>query len=176
MKKFTAILLAVIVIFSAMSMMVFAEEGTATVSTGDFTKFTCEFCGTEFEKQDAYTAHIKAYFPEPGHAHTCGHKLADGTTCTQVFYTREAYDAHCTVCKEADDMDKAKLAFKEGDYLNAIKYFFNVVVEFVKGDTFKSITGTVSDIAGKIDFNKIINAVKDLFGKIPFDKIGDLFA
>lgn len=176
MKKFTAILLAVLTIFSAMSMMVFAADTAGATSEGVST-YTCEFCGYVFQQNehDKYIAHINSYFPTTNHEHVCGRVHPDGTVCTEVFYTKEAYALHCTTCKEASEMDLAKLAFEDGDYLGAIKHFINVVVDFVKSDTFKSITDTVSGIFGKIDFNKIINSVKDVAGKLPLDKIGDLF-
>ncbi len=163
MKKFLAVLFAVMFAFSACC-VAFAAPA----------ELTCDFCHAEFETAAELKAHIESTFPNADHSKTCTNTIiVDGvvTKCGEVFHSKAAYDAHQTTCSNASDADLMKAYFKAGDIGAALKCLFNIIVDFVKGDTFKGIIDKVGGVVKGIDLGGIFNTVKDLVSKIPFDDI-----
>lgn len=180
MKKFLAVLFSVLFVFSACTMAFAANE-----------KLVCDFCGKEFATKAELEAHINETFPVKDHIHECEYCFEQFTTltayaahltqceegghafecpnkangCTETFDTKAAYEAHECEFGSLSDM------FKNGHYKEAAKYILNVIIDFVKSDTFKGIIDKVVGVVKGIDFGAVFGKVKDIAGKIPFEDI-----
>lgn len=146
MKKFLALALAVICIFS-MATVVFAAELPTTK--------TCGICGAKTTNDDDYNAHLSAgcglcpYCSNPfstaekleNHKHNYCKDFAGKATCDYCGAASEGteaeFDAHVEACK-------AK--------------YFNIPLA--------KIIATVKNLLAKIDFSAVFATVKDLGGKL----------
>lgn len=142
MKKFLALALAVICIFS-MATVAFA---------GLDYSWECEFCGGTTTSYDALQEHIKAnncgrcQYCEKGfetadllaaHEKECPKGSAHCDYCGKDFSPISAYDAHLEACKA--------------------KYFNIPLAKIIE---------TVKNLLAKIDFEAVFATVKDLGGKL----------
>ena len=153
MKKFIAILLAVLTVLSAASVMVFAADATTT-TTANTVK--CDFCDKEFADLAALKTHLDGTFPVKDHTKACPNE-----GCDYTFTTKVAYDAHAAVCEfkpvEKTDAEKLQEAIADKKYDEVCKIIISMIVSFVKSDEFKKITTKVADLIGKINFDKVFS-------------------
>ena len=143
MKKFLALALAVICIFS-MATVAFAETnvparkcdacGTTFTTDAEFRTHVetacdrvCSFCKNTLETNESKAAHEKECLKGSAHCDYCG----------KDFCPVSAYDSHLEDCK-------AK--------------YYNIPLA--------KIVATIKDLFSKIDWSSVINTVKDLGGKI----------
>lgn len=148
MKKFLAIVLAVICIFSMATVAFAADSYLPTTKV-------CAICGASTTNPDDYNAHLSAgcgkcaYCETPwstkeeleNHQHNYCLNFAGKATCDYCGAASEsteaAFDAHVEECK-------AK--------------YFNIPLA--------KIIATVKDILSKIDFEQVIGTVKSLAEKV----------
>ncbi|GEM_PF-3393555 len=178
MKKFVALLLAMLIALSA-TVVSFAEtypeEGNAD--------YVCDYCGAGFLNAASLADHIAATFPYPNHDAVCAFeydKNHDGeitadevcTFCTKYRATLEAHQKdECEFKDTETNWEKAVAYFKAGTIGLGFKYLGKVIVEFLKSDTFKNILNKVVDAVKGIDLSGVFSTVKGLFAKIPFDTL-----
>ena len=147
MKKVLSVLLAVLFVFSAMSVMASAWS----------TK--CPYCGEEFTDEKAYTEHMKLYNFTDGHYVTCpytGEDYKDGG-CGESFATKEAYDIHVANCPHNGDYSaKGYAKVILGELWNTIKG-----VDW--GGLFSSLVAIVKALFKGVDFGKMVDLVKGMF-------------
>lgn len=88
MKKFIAILLAVLTVLSATSMMVFAGTGDETTEK----PFECTLCDAKFATQKELDDHYASTFPIKTHKKACEYG------CGTEFDNIKAYENHLNYC------------------------------------------------------------------------------
>lgn len=204
MKKFIAILLAVLTVLSVASVVAFAGDTTTTTEkevypctvSGCGAKFdtaaaladhrknvhpaaskdyVCDFCGKGFATMNELKAHIDETYAVASHVQYCDN-YGEGK-CTESFHSKAAYEAHMKICKYNDtrtDAQKLKDAIAAKDYKEALSLIVKIVVNFVKSDEFKKITSKVAELVGKINFDKLFATAKDLLQKLPLDQIKNI--
>jgi hypothetical protein len=144
MKKFLAIVLAVICIFSM---------ATVAFAAGDLGHgYTCNVCGGSTSSQAELNKHLAAA--------TCG----KCQYCGQGFNTAEEIAEHEYVCRENSiTCDYCGTNFDSTDdfdaHIEACKAkYFNIPLA--------KIVAVIKDIFSKIDFEALLGTVKDLGGKL----------
>lgn len=141
MKKFLAVLLAVICIFS-MSTVAFAMDHG----------YVCDNCGGTSASASEFAAHLAAK--------TCG----KCQYCAQGFNTAEEIAEHELVCRKANvTCDYCGTTFEQNvefnNHIEACKAkYFNIPLA--------KIVATIKDLLAKIDFEALFGTVKDLGGKL----------
>ena len=173
MKKFIAILLAVLTVLSVASVVAFAGD-TTTTTTEVEKKVVCDFCGEKFATIADLKTHLDGTYPVASHVQYCDNAEKG---CTESFHTKAAYEAHMKICEYNDtrtDAQKLKDAIAAKDYKEALSLIVKIVVNFVKSDEFKKITSKVAELVGKINFDKLFATAKDLLQKLPLDQIKNI--
>ena len=142
MKKFLAVLLAVICIFS-MSTVAFAAMDHG---------YVCDNCGGTSASAAEFNAHLAAK--------TCG----KCQYCAQGFNTAEEIAEHEYVCP------KAYVGCDYCGGVFASNADFDAHIEACKAKYFNiplaKIVATIKDLLAKIDFEALFGTVKDLGGKL----------
>lgn len=144
MKKFLALVLAVICIFS-MATVAFAGDDLGH-------GYVCTVCGGSTGSADALAKHLAAA--------TCG----KCQYCEQGFNTAEEIAAHEYVCRSNSiTCDYCGGFFDSTDdydaHIEACKAkYFNIPVA--------KIVATIKDLFSKIDWSSVLGTVKDLGGKL----------
>lgn len=173
MKKFVAILLAVMFVLSSsvIALAAYDEGGTA--------EYKCQYCDATFDNAASLADHSAATFPVAGHTTTCSNHCdidfdGEDDKCTfETKYVAEM-DRHQAVCDYIDgssNWDKAVNYFKAGNIECGLKYLGKAIIDFVKSDTFKGIVDKVVGVVKGIDFGSVISTVKGVIEKIPFSDI-----
>lgn len=201
MKKLLAVMFAVLFAFSCMT-IAFAANTEIVISGTEEKNFICDYCGIAFTSVEMLQNHLLETFPVRNHAAECAYCISVFTTetayeehvngtpyiigckdiadrkipckyedngCKQTFPSKVEYYAHIDDCEYRSFC----AMMKAGHVLEALKFAFNKVVDFVKSETFQNVAGKVVDVVKGIDFSSIIGKVKDIAGKIPFDTIVD---
>lgn len=180
MKKFLAVMFAVMFAFSALAVGASAETAVNVNvdGTDDGATYVCDLCGAEFKSPILRDEHLASQNPVEGHKVTCDilNATDDGVVaCAEAFESRAALADHQAAC--GSSLFKLAIAyFKSGDIVNGCKYLIKAIIEFVQGDTFAKIVDVVKkaiDFVKGIPFADIVGKVKDVAGKIPMDKIVD---
>lgn len=179
MKKFLAVMFAVMFAFSALAVGASAETAVNVNvdGTDDGATYVCDLCGAEFTSAALRDVHYASQNPVEGHKITCDTPYVgdDGkiAICDKVFESRAALAEH----QHDDTLFQLAIAyFKSGDIVNGCKTLIKAIIEFVQGDTFAKIVEIVKkaiDFVKGIPFADIVGKVKDVAGKIPMDKIVD---
>lgn len=144
MKKFLALVLAVICIFS-MATVAFA----ATIQPNRF----CDACGTEFTTDEEFRTHVET---------ACDRVCS---FCNNTLETNESKANHEKKCLKgvSDACDYCGKTFTPiadyDDHLEACKAkYYNIPVA--------KIVATIKDLFSKIDWSSVLGTVKDLGGKL----------
>ena len=144
MKKFLALVLAVICIFS-MATVAFA----ATIVPNRF----CVGCNTQFTTDEEFRAHVETVCDR-----VCPY-------CNNTLETNESKAAHEKECLKgvSDACDYCGKTFTPisayDDHLDACKAkYYNIPVA--------KIMATIKDLFSKIDWSSVLGTVKDLGGKL----------
>ncbi len=191
------------VLFALSCMTVaFAAETEIVISGTEDKNLVCDYCGKEFTSVEMLQAHLNETFPVKGHSVECPYCLATFTTvtaydehvngteivvgckdiadrkipckykengCPETFPSKTEYYAHIDDCEYRSFC----AMMKAGHILEALKFAFNKIVEFVKSDTFQNVFNKVVDFVKGIDFSSIVSTVKGVAEKIPVDTIVD---
>ena len=178
MKKFLAVMFAVMFAFSALAVGASAEANVNINidGTDDKATYACPYCDVKFTSPVLRDEHVASQNPVDGHKLVCGelHIDADGKVyeCTKEFEARAALAEH----QEAFAVSLFNLAiayFKNKDFENGCKFLLKALVEVLKNIDYKALLGKIVDGIKAIPFADIVGKVKDVAGKIPMDKIVD---
>lgn len=145
MKKFLALVLAVICIFSMATVAFAADENLGY-------GWTCEFCGGYTADYDALIAHQKAF--DCGKCDLCGKGFETSDKLKEHKYECNQANVVCDYCGETNPSQA-----KHDAHIEACKAkYFNIPLA--------KIIATVKDLLAKIDFSAVFATVKDLGGKL----------
>lgn len=140
MKKFTSIVLALVIALSV-----------ATVAFAATSVYTCTECGAIIEGEKAYNDHLEKTCPVVGSEGKV--KVCPNEGCGAKFYSQEEYDRHLGLCPKKPEPSIA-----------------DKVSDFIAGIDFKEVVGKVTDFLGGIDFagliEKVVGFISDAVGKL----------
>lgn len=140
MKKFTAIVLALVFAFAA-----------ATTAFAASAVYECPACHDIIEGEANFNKHLDKTCPEVGSEGKA--QVCPNEGCGAEFKIAEEYNKHLEVC-----------------YYKPEPTIADKVSDFIAGIDFKEVIGKVTDVLGGIDFaglaEKLIGVVEDLLGKI----------
>ena len=133
MKKFTSIVLALIIALSV-----------ATVAFAATPVFTCTECGKIVEGEKAYNDHLELTCPVVGKEGKV--KVCPNDGCNAAFYSQTEYDRHVGLCPKTPE---PTIADKVSDFIAGIDFeeVFGKVVDFLGG---LDIAGLVEKVVGFI--------------------------
>ncbi len=140
MKKFTSIVLALIIALSV-----------ATVAFAATPVFTCTECGKIVEGEKAYNDHLEKTCPVVGAEGKV--KVCPNEGCGAEFYSQTEYDRHIGLCPKTPE---PTIADKVSDFIAGIDFeeVFGKVVDFLGG----------LDIAGLVE--KVVGFITDAVGSL----------
>ena len=145
MKKFLALVLAVICIFSMATVAFAADENLGY-------GWNCEFCGGYTADYNALIAHQKAF--DCGKCDLCGKGFETSDKLKEHKYECNQANVVCDYCGET----KSSQA-KHDAHIDACKAkYYNIPVA--------KIMATIKDLFSKIDWSSVLGTVKDLGGKL----------
>ena len=143
MKKFLAIVLAVICTFS---MATVAFAATADLGHG----FVCNICGGETGSEAALNAHHSA--------NTCGICQYCGQGFNNVGDHEYVCRSNSLSCKYCGEAFASTEQFEAHDADTCAAKYYNIPVA--------QIVAAIKDLFSKIDFSALLGTVKDLAGKL----------
>lgn len=140
MKKFTSIVLALIIALSV-----------ATVAFAAAPVYTCTECGAIVEGEKAYNDHLEKTCPVVGKEGKA--KVCPNPGCGAEFYSQTEYDRHLGICPKTPEPTLA-----------------DKVSDFIAGIDFKEVVGKVADFLGGLDIaglvEKVVGFISDAVSKL----------
>ena len=140
MKKFTSIVLALVIALSV-----------ATVAFAATSVYECPACGALIEGEKEFNDHLEKTCPEVGSEGKLKECPYEG--CDAAFKIQEEYDRHLELCPKKPEPS-----------------FADKVSDFIAGIDIKEVVSKVSGFLGGIDFagilSKVIGFISDAVGKI----------
>lgn len=190
MKKFLAVMFAMIFALSCFGTLAFAEQNNHC---------TCDYCGAEFTTTEELLKHVSEMNKVPDHKVVCaycgntftsntllkGHEavtindagliVCDNAKngCKETFTNKAAYEAHMEECEFKSvwtllKAGKIKEGLKLVDWKGiwaTVKPILDKVIGAVKGIDLSGVIGTVKNLLSKIPFDAIIGWVKGIIAK-----------
>lgn len=142
MKKFTAIVLALVFAFAA-----------ATTAFAASAVYECPACHDVIEGEAAFNKHLDKTCPVVGSEADSKAQVCPNEGCGASFKIAAEYNKHLEVC-----------------YFTPEPTIADQVSDFISGIDFKEVFGKITDFLGGIDFagiaEKLIGVVEDLLGQI----------
>ncbi len=140
MKKFTSIVLALVIALSV-----------ATVAFAATSVYTCPACGAIVEGEKEFNTHLEKTCPEVGSEGKLKECPYEG--CDAAFKIQAEYDKHLEIC-----------------YFKPEPSIADKVSDFIAGIDFKEVFGKVTDFLGGIDFagiiEKVVGFISDAVGNL----------